>query len=394
MMALDTERKLAILGEQAQFDVSAPNESLLRREAPAAVEERTLAALTHCIYPAAVSGGRCMPVLKVLMTNACRNDCHYCATRCSANIRRTAFRPEELARAFLEMERRRLVQGLFLSSGIAGEPDRVQQLIVDTAAILRKKHGYRGYLHLKVLPGASDAAIEETVRLASRASVNLEAPNAQRLATLAADKRFADELGRALQRTAEYARAMRLRSGVTTQYVVGAAGESDAELIRTTDLLYRKLGLRRAYYSGFRPIEGTPLEDVPAAPTERIHRLYQADWLMRQYGFEAGELVFGEEGNLARGVDPKQAWAAAHPEFFPVELTTADREALLRVPGIGPVAAGRMVLARRTGLGREEKDLAAMGVWASRAARYVTVGGKPPGRRVGGQLELPFGDMA
>ncbi len=393
MMALNTERKLAILGEQAQFDVSAPNEPLLRREGPSQPAERTVEAMSRYIYPAAVSGGKCMPVLKVLMTNACRNDCHYCSTRCSADIRRTAFQPEELARVFLEMEQRRLVQGLFLSSGIAGEPDRVQQAIVDTAAILRLKHGYRGYLHLKVLPGASDAAIEETVRYASRASVNLEAPNAQRLATLAEDKRFADQLGRALQRTSEYAKAMRLRSGVTTQYVVGAAGESDAELIRTTDLLYRKLGLRRAYYSGFRPIEGTPLEDVPATPTERVHRLYQADFLLRQYDFGADEIVLDGDGNLPGGMDPKQAWAAAHQDFFPVELTTADREALLRVPGIGPLSAGRIVHARRSGLGREEKDLAAMGVWASRAAGYVTVGGRPLGRRIGGQLELPFGDL-
>jgi predicted DNA-binding helix-hairpin-helix protein len=340
------------------------------------------------IYRAA-AGGRCMPVLKVLMTNACRNNCGYCATRAAADIRRTALRPEELARSFIQMEAAGLVQGLFLSSGIPAEPDRVQTLICDTAAILRRRYRYRGYLHLKIVPGASDAAVEETVRLASRVSVNLEAPSARRLARIAPDKEFAAEVYGTLHRAVREAERRGLRSGVTTQFVAGAAGECDAEILTTTHHLYRRLGLRRTYYSGFRPVGGTPLDSVPPMPAVRQLRLYQADFLIAQYGFEMADLAFGPEGNLDEARDPKAAWAEGHPEAFPVEANAAVREELLRVPGIGPIAADRIIAARHEGRITQARALKAMGVRVGAAAPYLTLAG----RRLDladGQLALPL----
>lgn len=369
------EQKLSLLGEQAQYDVSAPGAGLSQPRDADRSPGCPLGGLENCIYPA-VAGGRCLPVLKVLMTNACRNNCAYCATRAGADVPRASFRPEELARAFVDMERRGLVQGIFLSSGIPSDPDHAQALIVDTATILRRRYGYRGYMHLKIIPGASDAAIEETVRLADRVSVNLEAPSSDRLARIAPDKDFAEGLLGTLQRAVAHARAAGIPSGVTSQYVAGAAGESDAELLRTSFDLYRRLGLRRVYYSAFRPVEGTPLENLPATPEIRERRLYQADFLVRQYGFAPDELVFGEDGNLPLGLDPKLAWAIAHPEFFPVEINTAGREELLRVPGFGPVAVSRILAARRKGRLTDVRQLTALGVQAAKAAPFVTIAGR------------------
>ncbi|MCX7597902.1 MAG: helix-hairpin-helix domain-containing protein [Armatimonadetes bacterium] len=384
------EQKLDLLGEQAQYDVSAPGASRTQTRDTASFPGCPIGGLEHCIYPAA-AGGRCLPVLKVLMTNACRNNCAYCATRAGADVPRAGFRPEELARAFIEMETRGLVQGIFLSSAMPSEPDGAQALIVDTATILRRRYGYRGYMHLKILPGASDAAIEETVRLADRVSVNLEAPSAHRLARIAPDKNFASGLLGTLEKAVAQAAAAGIPSGVTSQYVAGAAGESDLELLGTSFDLYRRLRLRRVYYSAFRPVEGTPLENLPPTPEIREQRLYQADFLMRQYGFTVGELVFGHDGNLPVDRDPKLAWAAAHPEFFPVEINTAAREELLRVPGLGPVAVQRISAARRKGRFTDRRQLAALGVQVARAAPFITIGG----RRAdvpSGQLSILFSD--
>lgn len=383
MNTFSTGDKLAILGQEASYDVSAPG-----REAPdcPGPADQPLADLSRCIYPAAAGGGRCLPVLKVLATNQCRNDCRYCATRCSADVRRLSFQPEELAGVFIQMERRGLVRGLFLSSGIAGTPDEAQALIVDTATIVRRRYHYRGYLHLKVLPGASAAAIEATVSLASRVSVNVEAPSAERLAALTPDKSFTAEVVPTLRLAVAYARAAGLPAGVTTQYVAGAAGESDAELLASAWTFYQTLGLRRAYYSGFRPVPDSPLEGVPALSSTRGHRLYQADWLLRFYGFRLDELVFDSEGLLSLDVDPKMAWALSHPERFPVDVATADYSELLRVPGLGPVAARRLIEARRRGILRDLRDLSAAGVRTRKARSFIVL----RGRALDGQLRLPL----
>ncbi len=376
---MDIEEKLAILGEQASFDVSAPPGVSY----PAAVPAR----LASCVYPAVVPGRGCVPILKVLLTNVCRNDCYYCATRCSARVRRTSFQPDELARAFIEMHRAGIVSGLFLSSGIAGDPDEVQQRIVDTAAILRTRYGFRGYIHLKILPGASPAAIEETVRLASRVSVNLEAPTPAHLSRIAPDKDFTSALMSTLRAASALAARLRPSSGVTTQFVAGAAGESDADLLTAAWRLYRSLRLRRAYYSGFRPVPDTPLSDQPPMPAVRERRLYQADWLLRFYGFRPEELVFDEQGNLPLSADPKLAWAARHPEAFPVEVNTASYQRLIRVPGIGPRTARRIIAARRRNRLRDLRDLAALGAAVRRAAAFITISGRRPDAD---QLRLPL----
>ena len=369
---MDTEGKLDLLGDAARFDVSAPGASL--SEAMRLAEQR-MQLKAGCIFPAQVGGGRCIPVFKVLMSNACKNDCHYCATRCSADIQRQTFEPEELAKTFMSLEQKRLVHGLFLSSGIVGTPERTQEQMLKAVELLRRKHGYRGYIHLKILPGVSDAAVEAAARLASRLSVNLEAPTVGRLRRIAPEKDFREELLRPLRLARELQQGGLIRSGLTTQFVVGGGGDTDLELLTATVWLYREVGLRRAYYSAFRPIRGTPLEDVPATPPVREHRLYQADWLLREYGFELSELVFGDEGELGHERDPKLASATAHPERFPIEISTASREELLRVPGIGPRLAERIVEVRTQGRISGPGALRKLGLRGTRARDFLTFDG-------------------
>jgi predicted DNA-binding helix-hairpin-helix protein len=307
----------------------------------------------------------------------------------------------------MAMHKAGMVDGLFLSSGIVRDPDTTQELLNDTAKILRTRYGFRGYIHLKVMPGASLEAIKEAARWANRISVNAEAPNEQRLKAIAPDKSFQGEMLPTLKRIAEVITQKRLqwleRKGVvqrvgrgwiadldelaqlptttvlssTTQFVVGAAGESDKELLQTVVRFYREFQLGRAYFSAFRPICGTKLEDLPAETPVREHRLYQADFLLRRYGFELDELPFDEQGNLPRDVDPKLAWALRHPERFPVEVTKAEREELLRVPGIGPETAERIVKARKEGTLLTTEDLQRLGVRLKRAAPFLTLRGKP-----------------
>lgn len=372
MSPVDIEARLNLLGEAAQFDVSAPGTSFSEALRQSEEEMRLKAG---CIFPAQVGGGRCIPVFKVLMSNVCRNDCYYCATRCSANVRRESFEPEELVRTFLSLEQKRLVHGLFLSSGIMDSAERTQERMLKAVELLRLKHGYRGYIHLKVLPGVSDAAVEAAARLASRLSVNLEAPTVARLKAIAPDKEFREELLRPLKLARDLRRAGLIRSGLTTQFVVGGGGESDRELLTASDWLYREIGLRRAYYSAFRPIPDTPLEGLPPTPPVREHRLYQADFLLRDYAFELSEIMFDEAGDLAHEEDPKTAAARAHPERFPVEVNAASREELLRVPGIGPIIAERILKVRREKSITGPRALTLLGARGQNARDFLTFNG-------------------
>jgi predicted DNA-binding helix-hairpin-helix protein len=234
-------------------------------------------------------------------------------------------------------------------------------------------------MHLKIMPGAAFAQVEAAVALADRVSLNLEAPNAAALSRIASAKVFQEDMWTRLQWVSQLtARGQGPRAGQTTQFVVGAAGETDLELLTTTDRLYREIHLARAYFSAFRPVPGTPLEHVPPTPTVRQHRLYQADFLLRQYGFGLGELVFGADGDLPSTVDPKLAWALRHPERFPVELNRAGRDELLRVPGIGPRAAARILAMKQEGRLRNVNVLKAAGATAARAAPFVLLDGVPP----------------
>jgi predicted DNA-binding helix-hairpin-helix protein len=273
------------------------------------------------------------------------------------------------------------VTGLFLSSGeyAAGGGNAARTAMdrmLATAELVRRR-GWRGYVHLKVLPGADDDQVERAAALASRLSVNLEAPTVDALARVAPHKAFREELLARVDRVARVVAARRGRAvSWSTQFVVGAAGETDRELLGTADRLYRDRGLGRAYYSRFRPVPDTPLEDVPETPALRQVRLYQADWLLRFYGFALRELPFLAGGGLPQDADPKSAWAGAHPEAFPIEVNRADPAMLLRVPGLGPLGVRRIVDARVRGALRSPRDLAAIGVRTRRALAWLTIDGR------------------
>ncbi|MGD8626724.1 MAG: radical SAM protein [Anaerolineae bacterium] len=368
---MDVRQKIEALGESARYDLCNACGAATRRRDD----------LGRWIYPAALPDGQQVRVLKVLMTNVCEKNCYYCAVRASRDVPRTSFTPEELASAFDRLCRADLVDGLFLSSGVCAGPGQTMDRMIDCVELVRGRYQFRGYVHLKLLPGASEAHVERAVQLAQRVSVNLEAPSAERLAAIAPRKNFFQELTepmRLAKRLIDASGGRLAPAGQTTQFVVGAAGEADREILDTTARLYRDLDLRRAYFSAFQPVRGTPLDGQEPTPAWREHRLYQADWLLRFYGFGFEDLVFDGQGNLPRRADPKLTYAQAHPELFPVEVNRAPREALLRVPGIGPRSAGRIVRWRRQGCLRELGDLKKAGAVAERAAPFLLLDGRRP----------------
>ena len=370
---MDTLEKIEILGRSAQYDLCS--------EACGSEATRQRDDLGRWIYPAVLPDGKRVTLLKVLLTNACERDCAYCANRRGRDFRRVSFTPEELARTFEEMWRRGQVEGLFLSSGVCGRSGQTMDRMIATVEIIRQRIAFPGYVHLKILPGATPAHIERAMQLATRVSVNLEAPNPARLARIAPSKDFTAALlepMRWVQRLRQESEGRLAPAGQTTQFVVGAAGESDREILTTADLLYRQVGLTRAYFSAFQPVPDTPLAGHPPTPLWREHRLYQSDWLLRKYGFTFEELVFDEDGNLPRQADPKMMWATAHPERFPIEVNRASREELLRIPGIGPRAAARIVRLRKRGKFRELSDLRRVGAIPKRAAPFVLLDGRRP----------------
>jgi len=342
------------------------------------------------IYPAALPDGRTIRLLKVLQTNVCTKDCQYCENRVSRDVRRETFAPEELAGLFVSLHQTGKASGLFLSSGIAGRPDRVMERMTATAEILRSRHRFRGYIHMKILPGSSRAAVERAAQLSDRISINIEAPGPQHLERIAGEKDFGSEL---LPQTEWIRQAVsdpstRARSH-TTQFVVGASGESDREILKWADWLYKGRGLYRAYYSAYQiPDEDTSL-DAPPTPLMREHRLYQSDFLLRKYGFSLDELIFDRAGHLSLAVDPKERWAQRHPEAFPVEVMTAPPEILVRVPGLGPVSAKRICSGRLQGGFRGPEDLRKTGLLLKKAAPYLLLNGKPLVGRPS-QPSLPF----
>jgi predicted DNA-binding helix-hairpin-helix protein len=366
---MDTEQKLNLLVRDARYDACSTCPSNPR----SAIND-----VSRSITTILRSDGQPMPVLKILQTNACARDCFYCPFRAGRDFRRVAFKPEELAQAFDQLTRARLVEGLFLSSGIVGRGEHSQEQIVATAEIVRQKYDFRGYIHLKLMPNASPAAIERAMQLANRVSVNLEAPNADRLVRLTGTKDFDAGLLGPLRVARQLADRPGLQVSRTTQLVVGAAGESDQEILERSSQVYQELALSRVYYSAFHPVPDTPLENLPATPPIREHRLYQADFLLRQYGFSVDELGFDADGNLPADVDPKTAWALRHRDRFPLDVNQASREELLRVPGIGPRSAERILSQRRRGRLRSPADLSALGVQVRRASPFVLLDGPRP----------------
>ena len=328
-----------------------------------------------------------MVVLRTLQTSACEQNCYYCPFRAGrSGIPRVGFSPDELAREFDRLQRAGIVKGLFLSSGSVGGGAKSMDPMLATVELLRRKYEYRGYIHLKIMPGAERAQVEQALRRADRVSVNLEGANPKRLSTLAPRKDFDGELLPAMHWVREIQDAQRpgvKTPSLVTQFVVGPAGESDRELLSTADQLYRGVKLARAYYSGFSPVPDTPLANVPRTPDIREHRLYQADWLMRFYGFALDDLPFDRNGALPSELDPKLAWARQHLTGQPVEVNQASRGELLRVPGIGPRSAGAILRARCQGQLRNLSDLSALGAVASRAAPFVLLDGRRPPRQLG-----------
>ncbi len=368
---MDVVQKIETLGQSARYD--------LCNACGAASRQRD--DLGRWIYPAALPDGGQVRVLKVLMTNVCEKNCYYCGIRAGWDVPRTSFTPEELSQAFDRMYRADLVDGFFLSSGVGAGVSRAMDRMIACVELLRNRYSFSGYVHLKLLPGASEAHIERAVQLAHRVSVNLEAPNAERLGVIAPRKDFFDELSQPMlvaKRLIDAGEGRVAPAGQTTQFVVGAAGEPDREILSTTARLYAEIRLRRAYFSAFQPVRGTPLEGVAPTPTWREHRLYQADWLLRFYGFTFDDLVFDPAGHLPRKADPKMMYARAHPELFPVEVNQATREQLLRVPGLGPRSVARLLRWRREGTLRELADLQKAGAVTQRAAAFVSLAGSRP----------------
>lgn len=380
---MDLEEKLRILGAAARYDVtcSSTGRARMRWE-----RDDTNPSLPG-IYYSRSDDGRCVPLLKVLFSNHCIYDCAYCVNRSSAGRPRASFTPREVADLTVRFYRRRLIRGLFLSSGVWVSPDHTMEKLVLTAKILRKEENFRGYIHLKVIPGSSPDLIREAGLLADRLSVNIELPSESSLRFLAPDKRHEDilrpmgEISRLVEVNREERKSFpRLRplapAGQTTQLIVGATPESDLEIMRLAEGLYRVYGLRRIYYSAFMPVSPDPrLPPLAEPPLLREHRLYQADWLLRFYGFEVHELVDEEHPDLEDDLDPKSAWALRNLHYFPVEVNRAAYEELLRVPGIGVKSARRIVSARRLH-SLDFTALSKLGVVCRRARYFITCNGR------------------
>jgi predicted DNA-binding helix-hairpin-helix protein len=336
--------------------------------------------ITRVRYP----GKGSTRLMRVMQTNACSLSCGYCPTFCGGKVRRTYLSPEEVARVFMDAHRAGLADGLFLTSGVPGRPTKMTDRMLAAVDLLRRREDFQGYVHLKLLPGAEPAQVETAVSLASRVSVNLEAPGGDYVRALAREKDFAGDLLPNLERAGRLMlerRQDRVPSkfdavGTTTQFVVGAAGEQDREILGVVTRLEKRRLLHHAHFSAFQPVAGTPFENRRPTPASRELRLYQAEHLVRQYGFGYDELVFAADGNLPLDDDPKTAWALAHPERFPIEVSRAPYESLVRIPGIGPVTARALVEGRRRAVIRWSGDLRAAGVDVTRAGWFLSLRGR------------------
>lgn len=376
--------KLKILSDAAKYDVACTSSGTDRAGRRGTVGNCIATGICHSFS----ADGRCISLLKILFTNECVFDCRYCLNRSSNDVPRASFTPDEVCTLTMEFYRRNYIEGLFLSSGILRSPDYTMELLCETVMRLRTRHRFNGYIHLKAIPGASPVLIEQAGYYADRMSVNLELATAEGLRELAPHKtrRTILQPMRQIQaRSAEnreeialYRHAPRfVPAGQSTQMIVGAMGESDYQLIRTAESLYRNFSLKRVFYSAFVNVnQDTSLPMVPQGPSLlREHRLYQADWLMRFYGFQAGELLSESRPDFNLMLDPKCDWAIRHLEYFPVEVNRADYHDLLRVPGIGVRSAQKIIASRRYG-SLTFDDLKKMRVVLKRAQYFITCGGR------------------
>ncbi len=361
---MELTRKLEILADAAKYDASCASSGAARKDSRdgQGIGSTGGMGICHSYTP----DGRCVSLLKVLLTNACLYDCHYCINRRSSNVQRARFTPEEVVQLTLDFYKRNYIEGLFLSSGIVRSADYTMEQVIEVARQLREVHHFRGYIHLKTIPEASQALIDKAGRFADRISINIELPSQQSLDRLAPEKNLnntkqamhgicqrIDENLAAKKEARQIVNRPRVKApafatGQSTQMIVGADDSSDALVLHRADELYREVRLRRVYYSGFSPIpEPSVLLPIKPPPLVREHRLYQADWLLRFYGFDVGELLPKEDPNLDLDLDPKLAWALRNRAVFPVDINRASQELLWRIPGLGTVNVARILAARR-----------------------------------------------
>ena len=378
--------KLEILADAAKYDAACTSSGLDRAGRPGTIGSTTLAGCCHSFS----ADGRCISLLKVLMTNVCAYDCQYCVNRRSNDLPRAAFTPRELCELTMGFYRRNYIEGLFLSSAVLVSPDYTTERMIEALRLLREEYRFGGYIHAKAIPGADPQLTYRLGLLADRMSVNIELPSAGSLALLAPDKKKENILTPMGQIRDGISLASRERklcrhaprfapAGQSTQMIVGATPESDRQILTLTQGLYDRYHLKRVFYSAYMPVSNSPLLPAPQnfqPPLLREHRLYQADWLLRFYHFRAEELLDEEVPNLDPRLDPKCTWALRHLEFFPVEVNRADYEALLRVPGVGVRSARRILSARRVGPLTFE-GLKRLGVVLKRAQYFLTCSGRP-----------------
>jgi putative DNA modification/repair radical SAM protein len=385
---MDIAQKLAILADAAKYDASCASSGTRKTNSldGKGIGSTEGMGICHSYAP----DGRCISLLKILLTNFCIYDCLYCVNRISSNVPRARFSPEEIASLTLDFYRRNYIEGLFLSSGIIRTPDYTMEQVVSVARLLREKHHFRGYIHLKTVPDASAELMAQAGRYADRLSINIELPTHTSLKRLAPQK-DAGGIRRAMARVRANIEARDVKrgdkhkppafapAGQSTQMIIGADNSDDREIIETSANLYSAYRLKRVYYSAFSPIpDANAALPVHAPPLVREHRLYQADWLMRFYGFGSNEIVRAEDGMLDLDIDPKLAWALRNRDKFPVDVNRADRELLLRVPGLGIKTVQRILAARRVRAIRSD-DLARLRVPMKKIAPFIVLPDHRPG---------------
>ena len=380
---MDVMRKLEILTDAAKYDVACTSSGVDRPGKKGSIGNTVAAGICHSF----AADGRCVSLLKILMTNDCVYDCKYCVNRRSSDVRRASFTPEEIAELTIGFYRRNYIEGLFLSSGVLKNPDYSMENMVKALELLRGPYRFNGYIHAKAIPGCSGELVERLGMLCDRMSVNIEMPSEQSLKTLAPQKSKQNILrpmrsiqvgiSQNKQEMTVYKHAPRfVPAGQSTQMIIGATPDSDLQILRLSESLYQKYTMKRVFYSAYLPVGDKkliPIDQPP--PLLREHRLYQADWLLRFYGFKASEIVSEKNPTLDPLLDPKCNWAVGNLGEFPVEINTAGYYTLLRVPGIGVRSAQKIVAARRTGRLRME-DLKKIGVVLKRACYFITCGGK------------------
>ena len=379
---MDISEKLRILTDAAKYDASCCSSGSDRKNTPGGIGTGAIGGICHSFS----ADGRCISLLKILLTNYCIYDCQYCVNRTSNDVERAAFTPKEIAELTINFYKRNYIEGLFLSSAVIKNPDHTMELLIETLSILRYQYRFNGYIHAKAIPGAAQELVERLGLLCDRLSVNIELPSSDALKKFALQKnkqnilspmkKIRDGIIQNKQEIAVYKRAPRFApSGQSTQMIIGASPETDKTILNLSQNLYDKYKLKRVFFSAYVPVGKNPLLPVSAPPLLREHRLYQADWLLRYYDFRAEELFDGGSENFSNIVDPKCEWALRHLELFPVEINRAPYSMLMRVPGIGVRSAAKIVKCRSVH-SLSFEDLRKMRISMKRAKYFITCGGK------------------